>query len=105
MTRERKKRRRRQRRLGKEKEIVSAFQIEKDRFERQRKICDYMSRKYYDRLNSLLRREEAARKKSIVEQSKAQKKVRSVLVHRVRREILNVGYEMNCAEFDLLCCD
>ena len=75
MARGRKKRKRRERRLGKEKEIVSAFQIEKDRFERQRKICDFMSQKYYDRLNSLLRREEAARKKSIAEQSKAQKKV------------------------------
>ena len=76
MTRERKKQKRRERGPGKEKEIVSAFQIEKDCSERQQKICDYMSHKYYNRLNSLLRREEPARKKSIFEQPKAQKKVK-----------------------------
>lgn len=78
MSRERKKRKRRERRLHKEKVLVSALQIEKDRFERQQKICDYMSRKYYNRLNSLLRHEEAARKKSIVEELKTQRKVLAI---------------------------
>ena len=76
MTRERKKQKRWERGPGKEKEIVSAFQIEKDCSKRQQKICDYMSHKYYNRLNSLLRREEPARKKSIFEKPKAQKKVK-----------------------------
>ncbi|PFX17229.1 hypothetical protein AWC38_SpisGene18458 [Stylophora pistillata] len=79
MTREWKKRKRRERRLHKEKVLVSALQIEKDRFERQQKICGYMSQKYYNRLNSLLRREEAARKKSIVEEPKTQRKIISNL--------------------------
>ena len=50
--------------------------------------------KYYNRLNSLLRREEAARKKLIVEEPRTQRKVSVVLVHRYLREILNVGYEL-----------
>ena len=84
MTRERKKRKRRERRLHKENILLSALQ----------KICDEMSRKYYNRLNSLLRREEAARKKLIVEEPRTQRKVSVVLVHRYLREILNVGYEL-----------
>ncbi|PFX13702.1 hypothetical protein AWC38_SpisGene22194 [Stylophora pistillata] len=87
MSRERKKRKRRERRLHKEKVLVSALQIEKDRFERQQKICDYMSRKYYNRLNSLLRREEAARKKSIVEEPKTQRKVLAIRTHQFSLEI------------------
>ncbi|XP_068750256.1 probable serine/threonine-protein kinase DDB_G0271682 [Montipora capricornis] len=87
MTRERKKRKRRERRLQKERLLLSDLQGEKDYFERQRKICDYMSRKYYDRLNSLLRREEAPRNKSVVEEPKSQRKVLAIRTHQFSLEI------------------
>ena len=62
MKRGRKKRKRLQRNLNKEKTLASGLKIEKARLEKQRKICDYIARKYYDRWHSLLKREEASRK-------------------------------------------
>ncbi|KAK2547646.1 hypothetical protein P5673_032343 [Acropora cervicornis] len=62
-----------------------------------------MSRKYYNRLNSLLRREEAARKKMIVEEPRTQRKwIRErttdpevgVQVQRSKKEILE--YNVKC---------
>ena len=49
----------------------------KRKLEKQRKICDYIARKYYDRWHSLLKREEASRKARtlIPRQSVAQGKV------------------------------
>ena len=77
MKKERKKRKRLQRNLNKEKTLASGLQIEKARLEEQRKICDYIARKYYDRWHSLLKREEASRKTltSIPRQSVTQRKV------------------------------
>lgn len=77
MKRGRKKRKRLQRNLNKEKTLASGLKIEKARIEKQRKICDYIARKYYDRWHSLLKREEASRKARtlIPRQSVAQGKV------------------------------
>ena len=77
MKRERKKRKRQQRNLNKEETLACELQIEKARLEKQRKICDYIARKYYDRWHSLLKREEASRKAltSIPRQSVTQRKV------------------------------
>lgn len=61
MNRERKKRKRRERSLEKERTLASELRREKDRLARQRQICEYLSRKYYDRWRSLLNRE-ASRK-------------------------------------------
>ena len=77
MKRERKKRKRQQRNLNKEETLACELQIEKARLEKQRKICHYIARKYYDRWHSLLKREEASRKAltSIPRQSVTQRKV------------------------------
>ena len=77
MNRERKKRKRQQRNLEKERTLVSELRKEKDRLARQQQICEYLSRKYYDRWRSLLSREEASRKavNSILGQPVTQRKV------------------------------
>lgn len=77
MKRGRKKRKRVQRNLNKEKTLVSGLKIEKALLEKQRKICDFIARKYYDQWHSLLKREEASRKARtlIPRQSVAQGKV------------------------------
>ena len=89
MKRERKKWKRLQRNLNKEKTLASGLQIEKARLEEQRKICDYIARKYYDRWHSLLKREEASRKAltSFPRQSVTQRKVMYNFLNLSRNEL------------------
>ena len=80
MHRERKKRKRQQRSLEKGRTLALELQKEKDRLARQRQVYECLSRNYYDRLRSILKRkdEEASRKtdRSIYRNLKAQIKVR-----------------------------
>ena len=95
MTRERKKETRRERQPGKEKEIVSAFQIEKDCSERQQKSATTCRRNITINSTHSSDVKKLQGKNQLLSNPKRIKRLNSaVLVHLVRREILNVGYEM-----------